>query len=195
MKHIELEQNTLAWHKHRQKYINASEVASIMGLNPFETRAQLLKRKLFNIKLKDNQSMQKGRILEPQARTFFNQNNQFNFKPKVFVKDYMSASLDGWDAKRQNLLEIKCPVSLNTFTWRAFFQENKIPIFYYAQIQAQIYCSEALKAYFLVYQSNNYSKVKEVQEDEIFIKDMIKQCYLFFQLFQKSKQIQETLKF
>ncbi|AGL90348.1 Similar to phage-related protein predicted endonuclease [Candidatus Phytoplasma australiense] len=193
MKNIELEQNTLAWHEHRRKYINASEVATIMGLNPFETKEQLLKRKLFNLKIEDNPAMQRGRLLEPKARLFFNQQNQFNFNPKVFVKDFMSASLDGWDDKTQNLLEIKCPFSLKNFTWRAFFQEDKVPLFYYAQIQAQIYCSEACKAYFFVYQSDDCNKVKEIQEDDAFIKDLVNQCRLFFQMFQKSKQLQEKL--
>ncbi|MBP5836124.1 lambda-exonuclease family protein [Candidatus Phytoplasma meliae] len=191
---MELEQNTLAWHQHRKKYINASEVAAIMGLNPFETKEQLLQRKLFDLKITDNAAMQQGRILEPKARSFFNKSRNFNFKPKVFVKDFMSASLDGWDEKTQSLLEIKCPMSLNTLTWRTFLQCNKIPIFYYAQVQAQIYCSSSFKAYFLLYQNDQNHKTKEVLEDPRFIKEMIKECSVFFQLLQKSKMTKEQLK-
>ncbi|CCP88129.1 lambda-exonuclease family protein [Candidatus Phytoplasma solani] len=193
MKHIELEQNTLDWYNHRKNYINASEVAIIMGLNPFETKEQLLKKKVFDIKIEDNQAMQHGRLLEPQARAFFNQTKQFNFQPKVFVKNFMSASLDGWDEDKQTLLEIKCPVSLITFTWRNFFQEDKIPLFYYAQIQAQIYCSQAIKAYFSVYQNDQTNKIKIVEKNNDFIKDMIRQCSDFFQLLKKTKKIRAEL--
>ncbi|MBY7577026.1 YqaJ viral recombinase family protein, partial [Candidatus Phytoplasma sp. Tabriz.2] len=61
---MQLEQNTLAWHNHRKKYINASEVSAIMGLNPFETKEQLLKRKVFGTPIEDNEAMKRGRILE-----------------------------------------------------------------------------------------------------------------------------------
>ncbi|WP_308738518.1 hypothetical protein [Candidatus Phytoplasma rubi] len=48
MNSFDLEQNSSDWHEHRKKYINASEVAIIMGLNPFENKQNLLKRKLFD---------------------------------------------------------------------------------------------------------------------------------------------------
>ncbi|MDV3196605.1 MAG: endonuclease, partial [Pigeon pea little leaf phytoplasma] len=37
---INLEQKTPAWFKHRQKYINATEIGSITGLDPFRSMEQ-----------------------------------------------------------------------------------------------------------------------------------------------------------
>ncbi|WEX19542.1 MAG: YqaJ viral recombinase family protein [Candidatus Phytoplasma asteris] len=190
---MQLEQNTLAWQNHRKKYINASEVAAIMGLNPFETKEQLLKRKVFGTPIEDNEAMKRGRILEPQARNFFNQTQKMQFEPKVFVKDFMSASLDGWDAQSQSLLEIKCPISFASYTWQSFLNEGKIPTIYYAQLQAQIYCSQSIKAYFLVYQNDQTNKNIEVKEDPNFITNMLEQCSHFFQLYLKTKQLQKQL--
>ncbi|XXP77198.1 MAG: lambda-exonuclease family protein [Lettuce witches'-broom phytoplasma] len=98
-KKINLEQNSEAWRKHRNNYINASEVAAIMGLNPFETKQALFKRKLFKEKIEDNNAMRHGRRLEPEARNFFNEVNNMEFVPAVFTKDFMSASLDGWPSR------------------------------------------------------------------------------------------------
>jgi putative phage-type endonuclease len=190
---MQLEQNTLAWHNHRKKYINASEVAAIMGLNRFETKEQLLKRKIFGTKIEDNKAMKHGRALEPQARNFFNQTQKMHFEPKVFVKDFMSASLDGWDIKTQSLLEIKCPISFTSSTWQVFLNENKISNIYYAQLQAQIYCSQSIKAYFFAYQNDKNNKTLEVKEDSHFITNMLEQCNRFFQLYLKTQQLQKKI--
>lgn len=194
MQGLNLEQNSVDWHEHRKNYINASEIAAIMGLNPFESKKQLFKRKLFEEKIEENGAMRHGRRLEPEARNFFNEINKINFKPMVFVKNFISASLDGWDENTCSLLEIKCPISCNTQSWRNFFLHDKIPMFYYAQIQAQFYCSEAKKAFFLVYQTYQKVKAKEISRDDLFIKQMYYECGIFFDLLTKAKQILSQLK-
>ncbi|PQP79516.1 endonuclease, partial [Candidatus Phytoplasma phoenicium] len=42
-----LNQRTKLWYQHRKKYINASEIASITGLDPFRSMEQLVHDKLF----------------------------------------------------------------------------------------------------------------------------------------------------
>ncbi|MDV3139468.1 MAG: endonuclease, partial [Candidatus Phytoplasma australasiaticum] len=37
---INLEQRTKGWYNHRQKYINATEIGSITGLDPFRSMEQ-----------------------------------------------------------------------------------------------------------------------------------------------------------
>ncbi|MDV3153334.1 MAG: hypothetical protein Q8755_03070, partial [Candidatus Phytoplasma australasiaticum] len=39
----DIQQDSISWHEHRNNYINASEVAAIMGLNPFESVKLLFK--------------------------------------------------------------------------------------------------------------------------------------------------------
>lgn len=193
MNSLDLKQNSTDWHKHRKKYINASEVSIIMGLNPFENRKSLFKRKLFDEKIKDNEFMRHGRTLESKARNFFNDINKTEFKPLVFVKEFLSASLDGWNVETKSLLEIKCPVSLNSDTWQKFFIHDEIPIYYYAQIQTQMYCSNAKQAFFLVFQSYQNAKVKKISRDKIFIEKMYKECLIFYKLLQESKNILNKL--
>ncbi|OOP60584.1 endonuclease, partial [Candidatus Phytoplasma citri] len=41
-----LNQSTKLWYQHRRKYINASEIASITGLDPFRPLEQLVRDKL-----------------------------------------------------------------------------------------------------------------------------------------------------
>ncbi|WBL31481.1 lambda-exonuclease family protein [Candidatus Phytoplasma sacchari] len=187
--YLKLEQNSNNWHKHRKKYINASEVATIMDLNPFDNKKFLFKRKLFGEKIEDNLAMKHGRSLEPEARNFFNDVNKTNFTPIVCVKDFLSASLDGWDEKSKKILEIKCPFSHNSPAWKNFFVNNEIPIYYYAQIQAQLYCSNAEKAFFLVYHNYQNAKVQEVEKNVIFINKMYQKCLNFHNLFIKAKKI------
>ncbi|MFR0367844.1 lambda-exonuclease family protein [Candidatus Phytoplasma palmae] len=184
-----LEQNSFEWHEHRKKYINASEVASIMGLNPFESEKSIFRRKLFNEKIKENKAILHGRKLEPEARKFFNIVNKSNFKPVVFVKEFFSASLDGWDQVFQSILEIKCPISLDTRIWNNFFINDIIPIYYYAQIQAQLYCSEVEKAFFLVYRTYQNAKIKEIKKDLDFINKMYEKCRVFYFLLEEARQI------
>ncbi|KXT29456.1 putative phage-type endonuclease domain protein [Candidatus Phytoplasma oryzae] len=195
MNYLKLEQNSDNWHKHRKKYINASEVATIMDLNPFDNKKTLFKRKLFGEKIEDNFAMKHGRYLEPEARNFFNEINKTNFTPIVCVKEFLSASLDGWHEKSQTILEIKCPFSHNSATWKNFFMNNKIPIFYYAQIQAQLYCSDAEKAFFLVYHTYQNAKIQEVERNISFIKEMYQKCLDFYNLFIKAKEIVNKLNY
>ncbi|WP_225696109.1 lambda-exonuclease family protein [Candidatus Phytoplasma sp. AldY-WA1] len=194
MNNFDLEQNSSDWHEHRKKYINASEVAIIMGLNPFENKQNLFKRKLFDEKIEDNEFMRHGRALEPKARNFFNDINKTEFKPLVCVKEFFSASLDGWNEETKSLLEIKCPISFNSKTWKNFFLKDQIPIYYYAQVQAQMYCSSSEKAFFLVFQSYQNAKVKEIKRDPIFIEKMYEECLIFYKLFKEAEQILNKLK-
>ncbi|NWN45631.1 lambda-exonuclease family protein [Candidatus Phytoplasma pruni] len=190
---VNLEQNSEAWHKHRSNYINASEVAAIMGLNPFESKQALFKRKLFKEKIEDNNAMRHGRRLEPEARNFFNEVNNMEFVPAVFTKDFMSASLDGWHQESNSILEIKCPISYNSPSWSKFLLNNEIPMYYYAQVQAQLFCSDTEKAFFLVYQTFQSSKVKEIHRDPKFIEEMYQKAHVFYNLLNEAKATLDKL--
>ncbi|GLH60539.1 hypothetical protein PAWBP_6570 [Paulownia witches'-broom phytoplasma] len=52
---IKLSQRTKLWYQHRKKYINASEVASITGLDPFRSMEQLVHDKIFGTTFTANQ--------------------------------------------------------------------------------------------------------------------------------------------
>lgn len=178
-----LNQRTPLWYRHRRKYINASEIASITGLDPFRSREQLVHDKLFGTPFTANQYTLHGQKMEPLARQFFTHKTQLTFEDTIFTDDQVnlfSASLDGYNEHHRAVLEIKCPfVNANqtvSSTWTGFLnhpQLANIPRYYWAQVQCQLYCSQARLAYFLVYFSDYNYHVVRIYPDQTFISQMI----------------------
>ncbi|MDV3170831.1 MAG: YqaJ viral recombinase family protein [Candidatus Phytoplasma stylosanthis] len=197
MKKIDLKQNSWAWFKHRQHYINASEIGTIMGLNPYETKEELIKKKLFKKPFVTNEAMEHGKKTEPKANLFFSVLNKKNYEPAVFIKDLFSASLDGYHAPSQTMLEIKCPLEKGN-SWQEFIQKKIVPPYYWAQIQCGLYCSEAKLAYFLVYFQETDYYLAKITLDLNFIVQMKKERLAFKALlthyrtlFEKKEEKQE----
>ncbi|MBT1577020.1 YqaJ viral recombinase family protein, partial ['Elaeagnus angustifolia' witches'-broom phytoplasma] len=100
-------------------------------------------------------------------RILFEKITNLNFPDAIFTDDTLnmfSASLDGYNQQTNTLLEIKCPFIENnkvSSTWNSFFSNKQVPSNYWAQVQCQLYCSQASFAYFLVYfNDTNYHVVK-----------------------------------
>ncbi|AYJ01496.1 endonuclease [Candidatus Phytoplasma ziziphi] len=169
---INLKQNSWAWFQHRKKYVNASEIGTIMGLNPYETKEDLIKKKLFGSTFISNPAMEHGKKTEPQANLFFSVKTKRNYEPTVFTRDIFSASLDGYHAESKTMLEIKCPLDKNSSSWKEFFENDIIPPYYWAQIQCSLFCSESKSAFFLVYFNPREHYLQEVFLKSSFIEEM-----------------------
>lgn len=65
----ESSRNRTAWLNRRSKYVTASEVASIMGLNRYQSRDELMNTKLNNVQVPMNTHMQRGIDFEKQILT------------------------------------------------------------------------------------------------------------------------------
>ncbi|MBS2993810.1 YqaJ viral recombinase family protein ['Santalum album' aster yellows phytoplasma] len=190
-----LNQHTKLWYQHRKKYINASEIASITGLDPFRSMKQLVHDKLFGTTFTSNQYTLHGQKMEPIAREFFNQKTNLTFEDTIFTDDKVkmfSASLDGYNEKHQAVLEIKCPyVNENqavSSTWTHFLthpQLENIPKYYWAQVQCQLYCSQANFAYFLVYFNDQNYHVVRIYQNKTFIIKMIQDSQKYLALLNK----------
>ncbi|WAN63301.1 putative phage-type endonuclease [Candidatus Phytoplasma rubi] len=193
-----LNQRTKLWYQHRKKYINASEIASITGLDPFRSMEQLVHDKLFGTTFTANQYTLHGQKKEPIARKFFIQKTNLTFEDTIFTDDQVnlfSASLDGYNEKHQAVLEIKCPfVNENkevSSTWTNFLthpQLENIPQYYWAQVQCQLYCSQANFAYFLVYFNDIKYHVVRIYQDKNFISKMIADSKKYLNLLNKAKE-------
>ncbi len=191
-----LNQRTRAWYQHRKKYINASEIASITGLDPFRSMKQLVHDKLFGTTFTSNQYTLHGQKMEPIARQFFINKTNLIFEDTIFTDDQVnfSASLDGYNEQNKIVLEIKCPfVNENqaiSSTWTQFLthpQLEHIPQYYWAQVQCQLYCSQATFAYFLVYFNDNDYHVVRIYLDNNFITKMIQDSQKYLTLLTKAK--------
>ncbi|MDO8059438.1 YqaJ viral recombinase family protein ['Crotalaria aegyptiaca' phytoplasma] len=183
---------------YRQKYINASEVASITGLDPFRSMEQLVHDKLFGAPFTVNQYTLHGQKMEPIAHQFFSNKTKLNFKKTTFFDDQVnlfSASLDGYNEQNKVVLEIKCPFvnedkTVST-TWTDFLskpQSENIPRYYWAQVQCQLFCSKAKFAYFLVYFNDNNYHVVKIYQDDKFISEMIQASQKYLEFLNKSKE-------
>ncbi|WP_373375723.1 YqaJ viral recombinase family protein [Candidatus Phytoplasma solani] len=195
---IKLSQRTKLWYQHRKKYINASEIASITGLDPFRSMEQLVHDKLFGTTFTANQYTLHGQKMEPIARQFFIKKTNLIFEDTIFTDDQVnlfSASLDGYNEQHQAVLEIKCPFvnenQTTSKTWETFLSQphsNNIPRYYWAQVQCQLYCSQANFAYFLVYFHDQNYHVVRIYKDNNFISKMIKDSQKYLELLHKAKE-------
>ncbi|MEC4559250.1 MAG: YqaJ viral recombinase family protein ['Conium maculatum' witches'-broom phytoplasma] len=192
---IKLSQRTKEWYQHRKKYINASEIGSITGNDKFRSLEQLVHDKIFGTTFTSNKYTEHGNKMEPIARAFFEKTTQLNYPDAIFTDDKVqmfSASLDGYNDKTNTLLEIKCPyVDKNNNispSWNGFLANKEIPLNYWAQVQCQLYCSQAQFAYFLVYFSNIDYHVVRIYQDNNFINKMIQDSKKYLALLQNAKQ-------
>lgn len=148
IRYDDLEQGSQYWHELRNKYIKtASRTPIVMGLSPFSNMDKLAQEIKFGIKPYYSKAMQLGNDLEDLVRQKANDLLGDIFMPTVVVKnDEYLASLDGINFDEDTIIEIK--VSEKTFNEIKF--ENKIPDYYYAQIQHQMMVFDKVKLAYLV---------------------------------------------
>lgn len=112
---LSIEQGTLEWHQLRKDCIGASDFAVIAANNNYcknlfgKTLASLANDKK-NGNYKDNVFMKKGRELEPILRRKIQEEYNLFIEPLVFQSsdlDFCIASLDGYDFKKNGIIEIK----------------------------------------------------------------------------------------
>ena len=138
--------NHESWLKNRQKYLGGSDVACILGLNPWRTNVQLYREKKGLVEpadLSDNALVQYGTKAEEHIRALFSldyPNLKVEYVPNNSWHNskypFAAASLDGWTADengRHGILEIKTA----TITSKAHsekWKDGHIPDNYYCQV-------------------------------------------------------------
>jgi putative phage-type endonuclease len=139
-------QGTLEWHALRKTKISATDASVIMDANPWKTRLQLYHEKLSeDPPAPPNEAMKRGIDLEPIARDLFIAKTGIQVFPRVVVKDWAMASLDGINSFSTKIVEIKCPGPKD----HAIAVSGKVPDHYYPQLQHQMYvCGVQTMDYF-----------------------------------------------
>lgn len=184
----DLIQGSGAWHKFRAGGIGGSEIASVTGKNPYQTAYQLWQIKA-GIKeapdLSDNFAVKRGHALEPIARSIVNDLG-YNFEPCIFQDDehsFMKYSSDGFDAEKNELLEIKALGEKN----HQIVMNTQAPLDYYMdQLQWGMMIANCPKIHFVSYcQSFPEPIVRiEVLADKEWQADIKKQATAFWKLVQ-----------
>lgn len=147
----QIEQRTPEWYEVRKNLLTASDAASALGLNPYQSIKQLLQKKVFDDNtFTGNFATLHGQKYEDEARLLFGSlYNLDTWEVGLFVhSDYkwLGGSPDGI-ASDGSLIEIKCPLKREI--------KHEIPSYYYPQVQI---CMEVLnidKCYFIQYKPGN----------------------------------------
>jgi len=115
-----------------------------------------------------SERMQRGLYLEPVARDLYCIQSGHEVFPRVIVKDWIMASLDGLSDCGKYLVEIKCPGEKD----HAIALAGKVPDHYYPQLQHQMHvCGVEMMDYFSF--DGNNGVIVEIFRDDEYIEKMI----------------------
>ena len=153
-------QRTDAWYKARQNMITASEIASILDSNIYQTSYDLLLKKIKPIEQISNESMEWGNMFESVAIEFY----EFIHKEKVYSLGLVSHPTYKWIGASPDglmlcgkLLEIKCPFRRSIC--------GEIPLYYSIQIQIQMEVCNIDECDYLECKFYQYSTKNEYDAD------------------------------
>ena len=136
------------WLEWRLSHIGASESAAILGVCPFTTKLQLMKRKLGMEKFKPNRATEHGKSLEPVVLEMLSIKFGEKLQEKVLQSrkhTHLVAQIDGLSDNYQ--FEIKCPYAESSFLKMV----SGIPYHYVVQMQHQLLVTGRSKALFAFY--------------------------------------------
>ncbi len=173
----DLQQGTPEWLSLRKTKITATDASIIMGASHWKTKIQLYYEKLSDSPPSPpNERMQRGIDLEPVARDLFILQTGILVSPKVVVKDWAMASLDGIDYSGHHLVEIKCPGAKD----HAVAVSGKVPDHYYPQLQHQMYVCDVEEMYYFSFDGVDGIIVKVVRDND-YIAKMIEEEKKFYE--------------
>lgn len=140
-----VEQGSNAWHELRIGRITGSRFSDLMAGESTATYKGLIYEMIGQILSEtteesySNQYMERGKELEPEARQFYEEQNDLIVEEVGFVTnldiypEYIGVSPDGVIDK--GLLEIKCPIMK---THIGYLESGKLPSAYKWQVQGQL---------------------------------------------------------
>lgn len=174
-----LKQRSPEWHRWREGKITASQIATIMGLNPKKSPLMLYNQIQNGGEDQVNESMERGTRLEPLARAWAEDYLSSAYPEACMEHEeypWLAASLDGWnECARVKLIEIKCPGAAN-------HQQAKlgvVPSQWYPQCQMQMYIADVDEMYFISYVSDDDVESVLLKKDDRFIKKMMEAVFEF----------------
>jgi putative phage-type endonuclease len=178
---LKLVQGTPEWHTHRAQFRNASESASVMGLNPWQTPYQLWLVRTGRMTVSVTAPMQHGTQMEPKARAAYEAQTDAVMQPLVLIDGDYSASLDGITLEGDLIVEIKCPYKAQASAlWQAV-SVGEVPEHYRIQVQHQLMVSGAASAHLWVFDGATGLLV-EIVRDEVTM-DTIRAAWDAFQTY------------
>ena len=137
-------QRSPEWFQARVGRVTGSSVGAILGLSPYQTRADVLRAMVRAYhgapsEFTGNVATAWGTAMEPQARADYEMDTTQGVKEAGFVtfEDWLGASPDGYIG-RNGLVEFKCPYGIRNESPTKFKTLHDQP-HYNAQIQVQLF--------------------------------------------------------
>lgn len=158
-----MEQNSVDWEKWRLSGLGSSDAPIVLGISPWMTRYELWELKLGKREPNpETYITQRGHRLEARARAMYEIKRGFlDFPPTIVEHErypFLRASLDGYNAERRAVLEIKAPGKKTHIAAKA----GAVPPHYYAQVQHQLMVTGAAYCDFVTLWVENEGKASEV---------------------------------
>lgn len=140
------EQRSQEWLDLRDNMITASDVASAIGENHYESPDAFIKKKVLRTKWAGNAATAHGTLLEPLVRDLYDQRTGRRSHEIGLVQHrtypWLGASPDGV-TEDGLLIEIKCPLTRKI--------EAKVPKHYFPQVQLQLEITDLEECDFIQY--------------------------------------------
>jgi putative phage-type endonuclease len=177
---LNIQQGTKEWLEIRRGYITASEAPVIMEKSPWKTPFQLWREKTRRVPEPERTIyMQYGTDHEEEARVAFESFTRLYVAPKVMIKDFCLASLDGITIEGDAIVEIKCPGVKDHTT----ALNGKVPDKYVPQIMHQLYVSDAEVAYYWSWRPESTALI-EVKPNKDYIVSLLEKEKEFWECLQ-----------
>jgi len=188
-----IEQRTPEWFAQRKGKITGSVAGAALGLNPYMTPMQLIRRMVrdyhnLESEFTGNIATEYGSLHEPLAQMEFITKYCYAVHDVGFYvhPDYawLGASPDGVfenSMGEECLLEIKCPFSLRNEPLPQFKPLAEQP-HYYAQVQIEMACTGVNKLYF--YQWNQYDdSIEIVTFNKAWFENALVKLFAFYEFY------------
>lgn len=152
MKIVNLEQGSPEWHEWRSTGIGASDIGTIMGVNPYKTPLHLF-NEMSGYKRIDftNDAMKYGNKQEPLAKMWLENHLKMELK-NLCAEDeenfFMRCSFDAINIQENMLIEIKSPYSTSSLN---ILLSDNLPLQYVYQVQWQLAICGFDKGYLAVW--------------------------------------------
>lgn len=172
-----IEQRTPEWHQQRKGRVTGSVVGAILGLSPYMTRADVMRRMVRDAlgaesEFTGNVATEWGTHNEEGALFDFQMETGLSVEPAPFVPydDWLGASPDGYTSDG-GLIEVKCPYSLRADPAPVFKPIDDQP-HYHAQMQVQMHVTGKYHCHFWQWAPNG-TLLERVEYDPLWIIDNV----------------------